>query len=247
MTLGPQNVLSQAERHSKGIVQPGIGAREYGVPFLYSTNGEVIWHHDIRHELSRSRQISGFHRPEALKEQLQRNLETISNRLGALPNNNVRLRPYQREANEAIEHAITERKRAMLVAMATGTGKTFTMVNQAYRLMKTGAARRILFLVDRRALAAQAVRAFTSFEAEAGLKFDKIYDVFSQRFQREDFGEEEKRRVGHRALPGDHTYSTAGGPDRPVWRTYRCRLRELIGTNNVLYAGTAQEREISVR
>ena len=52
----------------------------------------------------------------------------------------------------------------MLVAMATGTGKTFTIVNQIYRLMKSGVAKRVLFLVDRRALAAQAVRAFTSFE-----------------------------------------------------------------------------------
>ena len=80
----------------------------------------------------------------------------------------------------------------MLVAMATGTGKTFTMVNQTYRLMKAGVARRILFLVDRRALAAQAVNAFASFEAEPGLKFDKIYEVYSQRFRREDLGEDEK-------------------------------------------------------
>ena len=80
----------------------------------------------------------------------------------------------------------------MLVAMATGTGKTFTLVNEIYRLMKSGVAPRILFLVDRRALAAQAVRAFASFEAEQGLKFDKVYEVYSQRFQKEDFGEEEK-------------------------------------------------------
>jgi hypothetical protein len=40
--------------------------------------------------------------------------------------------------------------------------------------------------VDRRALAAQAVRAFASFEAEPGLKFDKIYEIYSQRFHRED-------------------------------------------------------------
>ena len=73
--------------------------------------------------------------------------------------------------------------------MATGTGKTFTLVNQVYRLMKSGVGQRILFLVDRRAFAAQAVRAFASFEPEPGLKFDKIYEVYSQRFQREDFDE----------------------------------------------------------
>src|SRR5438477_317343 len=79
----------------------------------------------------------------------------------------------------------------MLVAMATGTGKTFTMVNEVYRLLKSGVARRVLFLVDRRALAAQAVRAFASFEPEPGLKFDRIYEVYSQRFHREDIGEDE--------------------------------------------------------
>jgi type I restriction enzyme R subunit len=75
----------------------------------------------------------------------------------------------------------------MLVAMATGTGKTFTTVNQIYRLMKSGVAKRVLFLVDRRALAAQAVRAFASFDAEPGLKFNQVYEVYSQRFHREDF------------------------------------------------------------
>jgi type I restriction enzyme R subunit len=57
--------------------------------------------------------------------------------------------------------------------------------------MKSAVARRILFLVDRRALAAQAVNAFASFEPEPGLKFDKIYEVYSQRFQLEDLGAED--------------------------------------------------------
>ena len=109
-----------------------------------------------------------------------------------MPNDHPLLRPYQFEANTAVEQAIAERKRQMLLAMATGTGKTYTMVNQVYRLMKSGVAKRILFLVDRRALAAQAVRAFASFEAEPGLKFDKIYEVYSQRFQRDDLEEDDK-------------------------------------------------------
>ena len=40
-----------------------------------------------------------------------------------------------------------------LLHAATGTGKTLTLVNEVYRLMKSGLARRVLFLVDRRALA----------------------------------------------------------------------------------------------
>jgi hypothetical protein len=68
-------------------------------------------------------------------------------------NDHPRLRPYQIEANQAIERAISEYVWLMLVAMATGTGKTFMVINEIYRLMKSGLARRILFLVDRRALA----------------------------------------------------------------------------------------------
>ena len=209
LTLGPQNVLSQAERYSKGLEQNGIRFGEYSVPFLYSTNGEVIWHHDIRHRLNRSRQIARFHTPDALREILNRDIDESLKRLNVLPNNNVRLRPYQRDANDAIEKAISDRKRAMLVAMATGTGKTFTLVNEIYRLMKSGTAKRILFLVDRRALAAQAVRAFASFEAEQGLKFDKIYEVYSQKFQKEDFGEEEK--FDPKVLPASYLLTPKAG------------------------------------
>jgi len=122
---------------------------------------------------------------------LTRDFDSEIGVLATVPQN-LYLRPYQVDANSAIEQAIRDRKRKMLVTMATGTGKTLTMVNETYRLMKSGVARRVLFLVDRRALAAQAVRAFASFEAEPGLKFDKIYPVYSQRFQRSDFEEGEK-------------------------------------------------------
>ncbi len=78
----------------------------------------------------------------------------------------------------------------MLVAMAIRTGKSFTTVNQAYRLHKSQTAKRIVFLVDRRALAAQAVREFSVFEPEQNKKFDKTFEVYSNRFQKEDFGED---------------------------------------------------------
>ena len=123
---------------------------------------------------------------------LGRDLSAACQWLDQEENDHPRLRPYQVDANGAVEQAIGERKRQMLVAMATGTGKTFTTVNQVYRLMKSGLGHRILFLVDRRALAAQAVRAFASFEPEPGLKFDKIYEVYSNRFQRDDLGEDER-------------------------------------------------------
>src|SRR5438128_2364634 len=48
LSLGPQNVLVQAERYSKGAIASPLDFEGYRVPFLYSTNGEVIWFHDVR-------------------------------------------------------------------------------------------------------------------------------------------------------------------------------------------------------
>ena len=93
----------------------------------------------------------------------------------ANPNAIDKLRYYQKDAIAASESAIAAGKRAMLVAMATGTGKTFMTVAQIYRLTGSRASlRRVLFLVDRRALAAQAVREFRHLRARPqGLKFDQ--------------------------------------------------------------------------
>lgn len=191
LTVGPQGVLPQAERYARAIEidQPYQG--EFGVPFLYSTNGEEIWFHDVRHQLNRSRKVTAFHTPTAMHEMLQRDPDAEFAALRSIPLKEG-IRPYQVEANTAIEQAIADRHRKMMVTMATGTGKTLMTVNEIYRLMKSGVARRVLFLVDRRALAAQTVRAFASFEAEPGLKFDKIYPVYSQRFQQTDFDKDEK-------------------------------------------------------
>jgi type I restriction enzyme R subunit len=187
VTLGPQNVLTQAERYSKGIDDSPFNFHGYRAPFLYSTNGEVLWFQDVRNKLNRSRQIVGFHTPDALREMLARDVDTqcdwFTEHATLHPS---WFRPYQIDACTAIEQAIANRKRQMLVAMATGTGKTWTLVNDVYRLLESGVGKRILFLVDRRALAAQAVRAFAAFEPEPSKKFDKVYEVYSQRFQRDD-------------------------------------------------------------
>jgi len=192
LSLGPQNVLAQAERYARGVTDNGFDFDGLHVPFLYSTNGEVIWFHDVRHRLNTSHRVACFHTPAALLELLDRDFESACDKLKTLPHDHKYLWPFQIEANDAIEKAIANRKREMLLAMATGTGKTRTMVHQVYRLMEAGVARRALFLVDRRALAAQAVRAFKSFEPKPALKFDQIYELFSQRFKREDFDEDEK-------------------------------------------------------
>lgn len=119
--------------------------RGFGVPFLYSANGEVMWFHDVRHAMNRSRKVAAFHTPDALAETLGRDFQTAVEALLRMPNDNAKLRHYQKEAHAGIERAIADRRRKMLVAMATGTGKIFTLVNEAYRLMKSGVAKRILF------------------------------------------------------------------------------------------------------
>ena len=149
-----------------------------------------------------------------------------------MPNDHPLLRPYQFEANTAVEQAIADRKRQMLLAMATGTGKTYTMVNQVYRLMKSGVAKRILFLVDRRALAAQAVRAFASFEAEPGLKFDKIYEVYSQRFQRDDLEEDDK--FDPKVLPGSYLLDPKPGHAFVYVCTIQRMTIDLLGREAIL-------------
>ncbi|MEG4252458.1 type I restriction-modification enzyme R subunit C-terminal domain-containing protein [Microcoleus sp. Pol10D4] len=193
VAVGAQNVLEQAKRYSRGVFN-GIGNwRGYRVPFLYSTNGENIYFLDVRGELNIFREIASFHTADALTEMFEHDQAASYTRLQNSPIEQIeRLRPYQKKAITATESAIVKGKRAMLVAMATGTGKTFLTVAQIYRLLEAKVAKRILFLVDRRALAAQAVRTFASFNTPRGNKFNQEYEVYSQRFQKEDFGDDEQ-------------------------------------------------------
>src|SRR5439155_10660450 len=109
-------------RYSRGAEQSDFNFHGYRVPFLYSTNGELFWFQDVRHKLNRSRKVLGFHTPDALREMLGRDFDADCDWFGKNPVQHPRLRPYQIEANRAIEEAIEKRKRQMLVAMATGTG-----------------------------------------------------------------------------------------------------------------------------
>lgn len=232
--LGPQEVLSQAERYARGLPGSPFNFDGLRVPFLYATNGEVIHFRDARHPLTRARKLAAFHTPQALRELLDRDHEGALAALQALPNDHARLRPYQREANQAVEAALARRTRHMLLAMATGTGKTFTLVNQIYRLMKTRVATRILFLVDRRALAAQAVRAFASFEPEPGLKFNQVYEVYNQAFHRDDLGDEP---FDPKTLPASYLVS----PHKGHAFVYVCTIQRMainvLGRNAIFGLG----------
>jgi len=190
LEVGAANVLEQAKRYSKGTNKTIGEWNQYHVPFLYSSNGELIYYLDARENKNLSRQIFGFHTPNAMESLFNSNRKTAIQWLKEKQINNPWIRPYQKEAIQAFENNLEEGKRLMLLAMATGTGKTFTTVNLVYRMLASGYAKRILFLVDRKSLAAQAVTAFASFDTPRNIKFKDEYELYSQRFKKDDFEDE---------------------------------------------------------
>jgi len=192
VTVNPQNVLEQAKRYALGASDGPGNWDGLRVPFLYASNGELIWHLDTRGHKRISRQISDYHTPAALTELFKRDSGKAFDWFVNTPIERIeRLRPYQQQAIFSAEKAIMDGRRQMLLALATGTGKTFLTVAMIYRLLESKAAKRILFLVDRKALAAQSVREFAAFSTPRGNKFNQEYEVYSQRFQREDFGDDQ--------------------------------------------------------
>lgn len=72
------------------------------------------------------------------------------------------LRPYQLKAVHALQRDVRDGKDRFLFEMATGTGKTLTAAAIIKLFLRTGNARRVLFLVDRLELEDQAKKAFTA-------------------------------------------------------------------------------------
>lgn len=202
VAVDPRNVLEQAKRYAVGCPDTIGSWNGLKVPFLFASNGTKIWFADVRDKNYYSRELLDFHSADALQETFAKDNNRSKKWFQKTPNEIERLRPYQKEAIAAVEHALAANKRLMMLAMATGTGKTFTTVAMVYRLIKSGYARRILFLVDRRALAAQASQAFSSFITPSGNKFNQEYELFSQRFQRGDFEEGETFDIG--VLPNEY-------------------------------------------
>lgn len=222
VSTNPQEVLNQAKRYSRGAFD-GVGNWDgYRVPLLYSSNGEKNWFLDIRDERNIRREIKDYHTPSALNEIFEKNIQLALNKLKSIPvKENTRLRPYQEKAIIDTESAIVMKKRQMLIAMATGTGKTFLTVSQIYRFLKSGMAKRVLFLVDRKALAAQAVRTFASFDTPIGLKFDTEFEVYSQSFRKDDFGDDEP--FNPKILPNE--YLTKPGAEHTF--VYVCTIQRM--------------------
>lgn len=189
----PGALESQTKVYAKNVLQvedevitPTTG--EYKVPFLYATNGRPylrqlqeesgIWFWDSRKPLEHARPLEGWHSPDDLLLLLSQDDKDANKRLEEEDITNFGLRHYQQSAVLAAEKALKEGQRRMLIAMATGTGKTRTAIALMYRLIKSKKCRRILFLVDRNSLGKQTEDALKDTKIE-GYSFADIYDVKS--------------------------------------------------------------------
>jgi type I restriction enzyme R subunit len=214
--------LDQAERYSRGHHGETVYGDEFGVPFGYSSNGVYHAFLDLRKPTNLRREVARFHTPKALRELLSSRSESACSKLNSTSNLHSTLRPYQMDAIKAVEERVCDGKREMLLAMATGTGKTFTIVSLIYRLMWSGMAKRVLFLVDRRSLAAQAVTALNAFEAEPNKKFAEIYEVYSNRFRKGEF-EDDDVKFDPKVLP--EKYLTDPDPGHSF--VYVCTIQRM--------------------
>lgn len=166
---------------------------KYKVPFLFASNGRAyleqlrtksgIWFLDSRKESNLSYPIRNWFSPNDLLDKLQKDEEASNVALeeadvSYLTNlNGLNLRDYQLKAIDRTTKAIIDGEKAVLLAMATGTGKTRTVLGLIYRMLESKRFKRILFLVDRTALGEQAMDTFTDVKVKDLLTLCQIYDV----------------------------------------------------------------------
>lgn len=167
----------------------------FKVPFLFSTNGRSylkqietksgVWFLDVRNKFNNARSLQGWYQPEGLKKLYELDLQESNIKLQNSTLDFLQspaglgLRNYQIQAIEAVEDTLVnhpDQKRALL-AMATGTGKTRTIIGLCYHLIKNNRFKRILFLVDRSLLANQAADSFKDNRVEDLLTFSDNYEV----------------------------------------------------------------------
>lgn len=196
--------VTQAERYAKGykLISPQKGAWEledrtvawadeddghYHIPFVYSCNGRPYnkqlaelsgtWFRDTRKSSNAKKPLQQFHTPGGLVDQLTRSKEEAEKLLQQEGFDYLGLREYQQKAIVAVETALEQDKMQCLLAMATGTGKTRTIIGLMYRFLKAERFKRILFLVDRTALGTQACDSFDEAKLEQNKTLSSIYNI----------------------------------------------------------------------
>lgn len=183
----PRNIRAEDAKYQIGIWG------EYKVPFTFATNGRPyleqyktksgIWCLDLRLPSNAPKALHGWISPTGIMELLEKDIQSGNAALQALPYDLLRdkdglnLRDYQIKAIEAAEKAIIDGKQTALIAMATGTGKTRTVLGMIYRFLTTNRFKRILFLVDRTSLGEQAHDVFREVKLEDLMTLDEIYNI----------------------------------------------------------------------
>ena len=166
---------------------------KYCIPFVFATNGRKylkqietksgIWFLDLRDKSKAPKALSGWISPDGIMELLEKDINIANAELRNTPYDLLRdpdglnLREYQIRAIEAAENAVINGAPSALLSMATGTGKTRTILGMIYRFLKSGRFKRILFLVDRTALGEQASDVFKEVKIEDLMTLDSIYNI----------------------------------------------------------------------
>lgn len=138
-------------------------AKSIGAPFIFLTNGEMIYFWDYTEDDARI--VNSFYSRRDLERLVHMRKHKVPLAGIQIPEYYIRqgeqrqVRPYQQQAMKVLDHAIELGKRRFLLELPTGTGKTDLIALYLKRLMKAGRAERILFLVDREQLAKQAIEA----------------------------------------------------------------------------------------
>ena len=182
-----KNILNEDKKYLSG------SWNEYQVPFIFATNGRSyvkdfetmsgIWFQDLRKVENAPKALRGWISPTGILELLERNQNIGNEKLQNMSFDLLRdidglnLRDYQIKAVQAVEKAVTSGQKKILLAMATGTGKTRTVLGMIYRFLKSGRFRRILFLVDRNSLGEQAHDVFKEVKLEDLMTLENIYNI----------------------------------------------------------------------
>ncbi|WP_252234099.1 type I restriction-modification system endonuclease [Clostridium sp. ZS1] len=190
--------MVESKTYAKGVKEEDTeyvisSWNEYKVPFLFSANGRKyikeiedksgVHFVDCRNPRNNTKVLQGWYSPEKLESMLEEDIEDANKKLDELSfeflqsSDSVGLRYYQVEAIKAVEKAIIDGKKTALITMATGTGKTRTVLGLIYRLLKTNRYRRILFLVDRTSLGDQALDTFKEVKLEDLKTLNQIYNI----------------------------------------------------------------------
>ncbi len=162
-------VEAKDNKHSVsfGLQQAITYAQMMDVPFVYSSNGDAFYEHDMLTGMEREIALSDFPSPDELMERYKAEANGGNglsvNELTAMSQpyyssqNTYEPRYYQRVAVNRTVDAVARGDNRLLLVMATGTGKTYTAFQIVFRLLKSGMKRKILYLADRNILVDQSI------------------------------------------------------------------------------------------